>query len=105
MLKTLNDIIEYEKNINQIRSLLEQIHKDLCIDKLGDDAKLHDSDEEGFISYHNNALIDKDALNAIYSIKLSLNKLEFVGKKRCLIMSQKAISDISDILDKNNEKK
>jgi hypothetical protein len=93
MLENLDDILEHDKKIAAIRTLLEQINDDFYFDdKDGDDKDIR--------------VIGWEEVEMITSLERNLDSLELLSKKRYVKIIQSAISDIKKrcgLQDKNNE--
>jgi hypothetical protein len=94
MLKTLEDILEHEKKIAAIRTLLEQVHDDFYFDDKDGDSK-------------DIRVIGWEEVEMISSLERNLDSLELLSKRRYVKIVQGTISDIKKrcgLQDKINEK-
>jgi hypothetical protein len=83
MLETLEDILEHDKKIAAIRTLLEQLHDDFYHDdKDGDDKDIK--------------VIGWEEVEMILSLEKNLDSLELLSKRRYIKIIQSAILEKKD---------
>lgn len=87
MLENLDDILEHDKKIAAIRTLLKQISDDFYSDdKDGDDKDIR--------------VIEWEVVEMISSLESNLDSLELLSKKRYVKIAQNTIETLKDLADR-----